>query len=251
MPTELDPARPGGGLLPGRLARPGWRPTRARQACAGNRGHLRDLVRPRKPSSDPSPACQGIAHALRCAARPGTGVRCRAPSRVPRESACIPGRPSRSGPGLRRLAQPCDRRRWPWKVRLGVVQLPATDGRDGLVLPRCPEAEVELASGLTRSHAVAEQLAWWCTARPEQEVRSRGHSKIISWSSKNWAVSEGLTLVPLCRFARSWLEHHPGTAPRAGIQWGVTGRVRHKQGNGCAGDGGGGADSEQQPVGRQ
>lgn len=33
------------------------------------------------------------------------------------------------------------------------------------------------------------------------------------------AAREGLTLVPLCPFARGWLERHPETAARAVIDW--------------------------------
>jgi len=33
------------------------------------------------------------------------------------------------------------------------------------------------------------------------------------------AVREGLTVVPLCPFARDWLEQHPEAASRAAIDW--------------------------------
>jgi uncharacterized protein len=33
------------------------------------------------------------------------------------------------------------------------------------------------------------------------------------------AAREGLTLVPLCPFARSWLERHPDQASRVTIDW--------------------------------
>jgi predicted GNAT family acetyltransferase len=33
------------------------------------------------------------------------------------------------------------------------------------------------------------------------------------------AAREGLTLVPLCPFARDWLERHPEAASRAVIDW--------------------------------
>jgi predicted GNAT family acetyltransferase len=33
------------------------------------------------------------------------------------------------------------------------------------------------------------------------------------------AAHEGLTLVPLCPFARGWLERHPEAASRAVIDW--------------------------------
>ena len=34
------------------------------------------------------------------------------------------------------------------------------------------------------------------------------------------AADEGLTVVPLCSFARSWLERHPDTAAKVTIDWG-------------------------------
>jgi len=34
------------------------------------------------------------------------------------------------------------------------------------------------------------------------------------------AVSEGLTVVPLCPFARSWLERHPERAATVNVDWG-------------------------------
>jgi predicted GNAT family acetyltransferase len=34
------------------------------------------------------------------------------------------------------------------------------------------------------------------------------------------AVSEGLTVIPLCPFARSWLERHPEMAATVNVDWG-------------------------------
>jgi hypothetical protein len=107
-------------------------------------------VRARSSARRGLPACQGIAHALR---RPRTGheVSC---SQPPSPGTGVqPGQAVSIGSWVEvpDLAQPCDRCRRPWKEHLGVV-------------------EHELAPGLTRGHAVAEQLAWWCTARPEQEI---------------------------------------------------------------------------------
>jgi len=36
------------------------------------------------------------------------------------------------------------------------------------------------------------------------------------------AAAEGLTLVPLCPFARGWLERHPDAAAKADIDWETT-----------------------------
>jgi uncharacterized protein len=37
------------------------------------------------------------------------------------------------------------------------------------------------------------------------------------------AARDGLTLVPLCPFARSWLKRHPDEAARVPIDWGEAG----------------------------
>lgn len=37
------------------------------------------------------------------------------------------------------------------------------------------------------------------------------------------AGREGLTVVPLCPFARSWLERHPDAAAQVSIDWGAAG----------------------------
>lgn len=37
------------------------------------------------------------------------------------------------------------------------------------------------------------------------------------------AAAEGLTMVPLCPFARSWLEHHPEAAAAVSVDWGAAG----------------------------
>jgi uncharacterized protein len=38
------------------------------------------------------------------------------------------------------------------------------------------------------------------------------------------AVATGMTIVPLCPYARSWLERHPDQAARAPIDWAKPGR---------------------------
>lgn len=35
------------------------------------------------------------------------------------------------------------------------------------------------------------------------------------------AARDGMTVVPLCPFARGWLQRHPETAARATIDWGL------------------------------
>jgi predicted GNAT family acetyltransferase len=38
------------------------------------------------------------------------------------------------------------------------------------------------------------------------------------------AVTSGMTVVPLCPYARAWLERHPDEAARASIDWAAAGR---------------------------
>ena len=44
------------------------------------------------------------------------------------------------------------------------------------------------------------------------------------------AVEHGLTVVPLCPFAREWLQHHPDVASRVNIDWVPTERREGPQG---------------------
>lgn len=37
------------------------------------------------------------------------------------------------------------------------------------------------------------------------------------------AVANGMTVVPLCPYARAWLERHPDDAARVSIDWGAPG----------------------------
>ena len=52
---------------------------------------------------------------------------------------------------------------------------------------------------------------------PELEGRSLGGALVRAAIDR--AVSEDLTVVPLCPFARLWLERHPDVADSATIDW--------------------------------
>jgi uncharacterized protein len=52
------------------------------------------------------------------------------------------------------------------------------------------------------------------------ELEGRGLGGTLVRAAIDRAVREGMTVVPLCPFARSWLERHPDVAGRVAIDWG-------------------------------
>jgi uncharacterized protein len=54
-------------------------------------------------------------------------------------------------------------------------------------------------------------------------LEGRGYGGKLVAASIDRAAREGLTVVPLCPFARGWLERHTAEAAEATIDWGKTG----------------------------
>lgn len=51
------------------------------------------------------------------------------------------------------------------------------------------------------------------------ELAGKGIGGQLVTAAIGEAAAEGLTVVPLCPFARSWLEKHPDAAAKAAIDW--------------------------------
>jgi uncharacterized protein len=51
------------------------------------------------------------------------------------------------------------------------------------------------------------------------ELEGRGIAGALVEAAVDHAAREGMTVVPLCPFARGWLERHPDVAARAQVDW--------------------------------
>jgi predicted GNAT family acetyltransferase len=78
------------------------------------------------------------------------------------------------------------------------------------------QADGELAELLYRIRA--GRLILVHTEVPES-LGGRGLGGELVRASIGKATAEGMTLVPLCPFARSWLERHPEEAAKVTIDW--------------------------------
>jgi uncharacterized protein len=65
----------------------------------------------------------------------------------------------------------------------------------------------------------ADRLVLVHTEVPEA-LAGRGVGGQLVQAALRRAATEGLTIVPLCPFARSWLERHPDEAAKVPIDWG-------------------------------
>ena len=55
------------------------------------------------------------------------------------------------------------------------------------------------------------------------ELEGRGYGGRLVAAAIDRAAREDLTLVPLCPFARNWLERHPDRAAQVTLDWGDKG----------------------------
>jgi uncharacterized protein len=78
-------------------------------------------------------------------------------------------------------------------------------------------ADGHLAELLYRRNG--NRLVLFHTEVPE-ELEGRGLGGVLVTAAVSRAAREGMTLVPLCPFARGWLERHPDVAGQAAIDWG-------------------------------
>jgi predicted GNAT family acetyltransferase len=53
-----------------------------------------------------------------------------------------------------------------------------------------------------------------------ESLEGRGIGGALVLAAIDRAERDGMTVVPLCPFARGWLERHPDTASRVIIDWG-------------------------------
>jgi uncharacterized protein len=67
-------------------------------------------------------------------------------------------------------------------------------------------------------HRRADRLVLIHTEVPD-DLGGRGVGGMLVRAALDRAVAENLTVVPLCPFARSWLERHPDDAARVTIDW--------------------------------
>jgi uncharacterized protein len=65
----------------------------------------------------------------------------------------------------------------------------------------------------------ADRLVLVHTEVPEAMSRQGIGGRLVK-AAVDRAAAEGLTVVPLCPFARCWLEHHRESAEQVNVDWG-------------------------------
>lgn len=96
----------------------------------------------------------------------------------------------------------------------GMSDVDVTDNQDGSQLEI--RADGELAELVYRTRA--GRLILVHTGVPES-LSGRGLGGELVRAAIGKAAAAGMTIVPLCPFARSWLERHPDEAAKVAIDW--------------------------------
>ncbi|MET0728859.1 MAG: GNAT family N-acetyltransferase [Acidimicrobiales bacterium] len=88
-----------------------------------------------------------------------------------------------------------------------------------------PEAEhpwlglaIDGHTGVLQYHLEDDRLVLDHTEVPE-ELGGQGVGGRLVEAAVSWAEADGLTVVPHCPFARSWLQNHPDAAARVLVDW--------------------------------
>jgi uncharacterized protein len=85
-----------------------------------------------------------------------------------------------------------------------------------------PESRFEFRVGdllaELKYHRNGKRLVLLHTEVPAQ-LEGRGIGGRLVAAATDRAARQGLTIVPLCPFARTWLERHAGEAAKATIDW--------------------------------
>lgn len=106
-----------------------------------------------------------------------------------------------------------------------------TDNGDASRLEITTDGEIALLTYRTR----AQRLVLIHTEVPEA-LGGRGLGGQLVQAAIGKAAHEGLTIVPLCPFARGWLKRHPDEAAKVPIDrpkpGGQEGRPQHHEGTG-------------------
>ncbi len=80
------------------------------------------------------------------------------------------------------------------------------------------ELTVDGQTALLIYQVEGEYLVLVHTEVPEA-LGGRGLGGVLVGAAIDRSIRDGLTIVPLCPFARRWLRHHPDEASRASIDW--------------------------------
>jgi hypothetical protein len=66
----------------------------------------------------------------------------------------------------------------------------------------------------------ADRLVLVHTGVPDS-LSGRGVGGQLVKAAVDWAAKDRLTVVPVCPFAREWLERHPDEAEKVDVDWGA------------------------------